>query len=91
MKIIPKLIISLLLIAVAYITYAAYSMSWSKRLLDPIKDGMSISDVRSALGAPVEEYDRGGGRITWDYNRWFWTDAVVYFDEEGIVQGWEFD
>jgi hypothetical protein len=91
MKIISKLIIAVLLISVAYISYGVYSMSWSKRFLDPIKNGMSMSEVRSTIGSAVDEYDRGGGRMTWDYNRWLWTDAVVHFDKHGFVQGKEYD
>jgi hypothetical protein len=91
MKTILKLAVAFIIIAVLYIAYGSYSVLWSKRLLDPVKNGMSMSDVSSAIGSPVEEYDRGGGKMIWDYNRWFWTDAVVYFDEEGLVQGKEFD
>jgi len=66
-------------------------MRWSERLLNPIKNGMSMSDVRAMIGNPIDESDRGRGRMTWNYNKCFMTDAAVYFDENGLVEAKEYD
>jgi hypothetical protein len=91
MKKLSRISIALILAFFGYIAFAAYSMSWSKRLLNPVKNGMTMSEVRTAVGKPFEEFDRGGGRMTWNYNKWFMTDAVVYFDEQALVMAKEVD
>ena len=91
MKLLSRTCIALIVVAIGYIAFAAYSMRWSEQLLNPIKNGMSMSDVRTAIGEPYNEHDRGNGRMTWNYNKWFMTDAVIYFNEDGLVSAKEYD
>ena len=86
-----RALVSACLLGLAYLAFGLYSMSWGQRLLAPVKKGMTMSQVRSLVGNPVTETDRGNGGTTWDYNRWFWTDARVYFDPSGLVLATETD
>jgi hypothetical protein len=70
MKLIKKLSIGLLLALVLYLGFGMYSMFWSENLLRPVKNGMSESEVREVIGAPVSIINRGNGTSMWDYNRW---------------------
>lgn len=91
MKLIKKLSIGLFLALVLYLGFGMYSMFWSENLLRPVKNGMSESEVREVIGAPVSIIHRGNGTSMWDYNEWFWTDAVVHFGADGRVLAVECD
>jgi hypothetical protein len=91
MKTIKKACIALFGALLLYVAFGFYSMSWSERLLRPVTKGMSQTDVRSLVGAPVAEIQRDNGTTAWDYNKWFWTDAVVYFGTDGLVSAIETD
>ena len=68
-----------------------YSMTWSERLLRPVHVGMSQSQVRSVVGAPLSIINRTNSTDAWYYNRWWSSDAVVYFDTNGVVSAIETD
>ena len=91
MKTFKKAGIALLGALLLYFAFVFYSMSWSERLLRPVTKGMSQADVRSLVGAPIAEIRRDNGTLVWDYDKWFWTDAVVYFDTNGLVSAIETD
>jgi hypothetical protein len=91
MKTVKKVTIALLSALLLHFAFGFYSMSWSERLLRPVAKGMSQADVRSLVGAPVEEIHRDNRTTAWNYNKWFWTDAVVYFDTGGLVSAIEID
>jgi outer membrane protein assembly factor BamE (lipoprotein component of BamABCDE complex) len=68
-----------------------YSMTWSERLLQPVHVGMSQSQVRSVVGVPLSIINRTNSTDAWYYNRWWSSDAVVYFDTNGVVSAIETD
>ncbi|MFN7138943.1 MAG: outer membrane protein assembly factor BamE [Limisphaerales bacterium] len=82
MKVAIGLIVALLL----YLGVAFYSMTWGERLLRPVQPGMSQSEVRSLVGEPVRVIERTNSTVAWDYSKWrLLTDAVVFFDTNGLV------
>ena len=68
-----------------------YSMTWSERFLGPVHDGMTQSQVRSLVGSPLRSVTRTNATDAWYYDRWWSSDAVVYFDTNGVVSAVETD
>ncbi|MCW5557109.1 MAG: outer membrane protein assembly factor BamE [Verrucomicrobiae bacterium] len=92
MKAAVKLGIWLLAVLLLYVGFSVYSMTWSERLLRPVRPGMSQSDVRSLVGEPSRMVERTNGTVAWDYSTWqLLADAVVYFDTNSLVSAIETD
>jgi hypothetical protein len=86
--------ISIIAAVAGYLLYVGLvlgSMFWSAHLLRPVKIGMSESQVRNAVGAPLSEIRHAAGTKAWAYTAQPWTDAVVHFDEQGLVSAIETD
>ena len=64
-------------------------MTWSERLLRPVQRGMSQSQVRALVGSPLRTVTRTNATDAWYYDRWWSSDAVVYFDTNQMVSAVE--
>jgi outer membrane protein assembly factor BamE (lipoprotein component of BamABCDE complex) len=86
-----KISIALLVTVSAAVFLLWHSMTWSERLLNPIHEGMTQTQVRSLVGSPLRIDNRTNATDAWYYDRWWSSDAVVYFDTNRIVFAIETD
>lgn len=86
-----KIGVSVLVVVSAVMFFLWYSMIWSERFLQPVQTGMSESKVRSLVGTPLRVVTRTNGSVAWYYDRWWSSDAVVYFNTNRVVSAIETD
>jgi outer membrane protein assembly factor BamE (lipoprotein component of BamABCDE complex) len=86
-----KISIALLVTVSAAMFLLWYSMTWSERLLNPIHEGMTQDQVRSLVGSPLRIINRTNATDAWYYDRWWSSDAVIYFDTNQVVSAIETD
>ena len=86
-----KIAISVLVMVIVAMFFLWYSMTWSERFLNPVHVGMSQSQVRSLVGSPLNIINRTNSTDAWYYNRWWSSEAVVYFDTNRVVSALETD
>ena len=86
-----KIAISVLVLLVLAVLFLWYSMTWSERLLRPVQRGMSQGQVRALVGSPLRVITRTNATDAWYYDRWWSSDAVVYFDTNRMVSAVETD
>jgi hypothetical protein len=91
MKTAIKVGVAIIVALVAYMLFVVYSMTWSERFLRPVHKGMSQAEVRQLVGAPLKVVTRTNGTDAWYFTQSWFTDAVVYFDTNGLVSAVETD
>jgi len=77
--------LGVLVVASAVMFFLWYSMTWSERFLGPVQTGMSESQVQQLVGAPLRSVTRTNDTVAWYFDRWWSSDAVVYFDTNRVV------
>ena len=82
--------VSLALVA-GFVIFLAYAPTWSGRLLAPVRVGMSKQQVRGLVGEPPVLRTNAAGYETWDYSRFWSSEARVHFDTNGMVYTIEVD
>ena len=91
MHVFVKIAVSVLAVVAGVMFFLWNSMTWGERLLQPVQQGMSQSQVRAEVGAPLQIVTRSNATVAWYYDRWWSGDAVVYFGTNELVCAVEID
>ena len=91
MRTLIKFGIGILAVVSAAMFFLWYSMTWSERFLGLVQTGMSERQVQQLVGAPLRVVTRTNDTVAWYYDRWWSSDAVVYFDTNRVVSAIETD
>jgi outer membrane protein assembly factor BamE (lipoprotein component of BamABCDE complex) len=91
MRTLGKIAVSVLVLLVLAILFLWHSVTWSERLLRPVRRGMSQNQVRALVGSPLRVVTRTNATDAWYYDHWWSSDAVVYFDTNQMVSAVETD
>jgi outer membrane protein assembly factor BamE (lipoprotein component of BamABCDE complex) len=82
--------VSLALVA-GFVIFLVWAPMWSERFLAPVQVGMSKQQVRGLVGEPPVLRTNAAGDETWDYSRFWSSEARVHFDTNGVVYTIETD
>ena len=70
---------------IGLVAFLVFAFGWSARFLDSVQIGMTKGQVRSLVGDPPRVRTNAAGYETWDYARFWSSEAEVHFDTNGIV------